>query len=374
MNTDRNQYKPGMSITVSTEENPPYEICLENSFDRLAGHLRGIGCEGHRICIVTDSNVSPLYEDEIKKIAAESASCVITYVFPAGEANKTLDVVRSLYEVLIRAGFDRHDFLLALGGGVVGDLTGYAAATYLRGISFIQVPTTLLSQIDSSIGGKTGVDFDSYKNMVGAFHQPSLVYINISTLRTLPDSQFASGMGELLKHGLILDAGYYDWTIVHRGEIRSRQSDVLLAMVARSCEIKRGVVERDPKETTGERALLNYGHTIGHAIEKLTDFSLLHGECVALGSLAAARISLNRGILKEEEYDKIRGANIAFDLPVRFTGPTAEEVLLATKKDKKMDAGVIRFVLLDQIGEAKVFTDVTDQEILEAADALRQEE
>ncbi|MCD7819137.1 MAG: 3-dehydroquinate synthase, partial [Lachnospiraceae bacterium] len=192
-----------MEIPVHTEGNEPYVICLQESFEYLEEYLKGLGCGGHRICIVSDSNVAPLYLKEITHIAEKCCSSLAIYQFCAGEANKTLDHVRELYEVLIQAGFDRHDFLLALGGGVVGDLTGFAAATYLRGIRFIQVPTTLLSQIDSSIGGKTGVDFDSYKNMVGAFHQPALVYINIKTLSTLPDSQFASGMGELLKHGLI---------------------------------------------------------------------------------------------------------------------------------------------------------------------------
>ncbi len=368
---ERNRYQAGMRITVSTEGNDPYDICLEESFDQLGSLLCGIGCRGHRICIVTDSNVAGLYLEEVKKIAASGAASVTEFVFPAGEANKSLDTVRMLYEVLIRAGFDRHDFLLALGGGVVGDLTGFAAATYLRGISFVQIPTTLLSAIDSSIGGKTGVDFDSYKNMVGAFYQPKLVYINIHTLDSLPEEQFAGGMGELLKHGLILDAAYYDWTIAHESEIRSRAPAVLLPMIAKSCEIKRGVVERDPKETTGERALLNYGHTIGHAIEKLSDFSLLHGECVALGSLAAAYISMKRGMLQEEDLEKIQNASLTFGLPVSFEGPTAAEVLSATKKDKKMDAGAIRFVLLTKIGQAGVFPDVTDQEILDAVNFIR---
>ncbi len=277
-----------MEITVRTEGNAPYKICLEDSFRKLSNYLREIGCEGHRLCVVTDSNVAPLYLKEVLLKAEECCSSVIAFEFPAGESNKTLDHVRELYEVLIQAGFDRHDYLLALGGGVVGDLTGFTAATYLRGIRFIQVPTTLLSQIDSSIGGKTGVDFDSYKNMVGAFHQPSLVYINIKTLHTLPEDQFASGMGELLKHGLILDADYYEWTIDHMEDIEERKYSVLLIMVARSCERKQSVVEKDPNETSGERALLNFGHTIGHAIEKLKDFELLHGECVAIGTVAAA--------------------------------------------------------------------------------------
>ncbi len=362
-----------MEITVKTEANAPYKICLQDSFQKLPAYLKELGCEGHRICIVTDSNVAPLYLEKVQQTVASCCSAVAVFTLPAGEESKTLDHVRELYEVLIRNGFDRHDFLLALGGGVVGDLTGFTAATYLRGIRFIQVPTTLLSQIDSSIGGKTGVDFDSYKNMVGAFHQPALVYINIKTLHTLPDEQFASGMGELLKHGLILDADYYEWTIDHMSEIEERKFSILLIMVARSCELKQSVVEKDPKETSGDRALLNFGHTIGHAIEKLKDFKLLHGECVALGIVAASWISWQRGMIDEEEFYEIRDMNVGFGLPISFEGPTAEEIVAATKKDKKMDAGRVRFVLLQSIGHAVVVPDVTDEEMTDAIRSIRYE-
>ncbi len=359
------------TITVSASNGAPYKICLRESFADLKSLLCELGCKGHRICIVTDSNVAPLYLTEVKKAVQSACGNVFEFIFPAGEASKTLDTVQELYEKLILSEFDRHDFLLALGGGVVGDLTGFAAATYLRGIKFIQVPTTLLSQIDSSIGGKTGVDFDSYKNMVGAFCQPSLVYINIDTLYSLPDEQFASGMGELLKHGLIADEAYYDWTISHMDKIKSRDPDVLIAMVQRSCEIKRDVVELDPEERTGERAKLNFGHTLGHAIEKMTDFQLLHGQCVALGCLAAAYISKNRGLISPEELEKIRETNLLFDLPVSFEGPEASEIVKATRKDKKMDAGSIRFVLLNRPGEAAVVSDVTDQEMEDAVNYIR---
>ncbi|MCD8074927.1 MAG: 3-dehydroquinate synthase [Lachnospiraceae bacterium] len=346
---------------------------MQDSFRKLSTYLKDIGCVGHRICVVTDSNVAPLYLEEVMQASSACSDTVLSFELPAGEANKTLDHVRELYEVLIQAGFDRHDYLLALGGGVVGDLTGFAAATYLRGIRFIQVPTTLLSQIDSSIGGKTGVDFDCYKNMVGAFHQPALVYINIKTLQTLPDEQFASGMGELLKHGLILDADYYEWVIDHMSDIEERKFSILLIMVARSCELKQSIVEKDPKETTGERALLNFGHTLGHAIEKLKNFELLHGQCVALGTVAAAYISWQRGMIDEEEFYEIRDMNVGFDLPISFEGPTAEEIVAASKKDKKMDSGKIRFVLLDRIGHAVVVPDVTDEEMTEALNFIRYE-
>ncbi len=364
------KYSADTVIPVKAGTQEPYDILIRQDFGGLGDHLEKLGCGGHRICIVTDTNVAPLYLEEVRSVAAESCSYTGTFLFTAGEPNKTLDTVRDLYETLIQAGFDRHDYLLALGGGVVGDLTGFAAATFLRGIRFIQVPTTLLSQIDSSIGGKTGVDFDSYKNMVGAFHQPSLVYINIRTLTTLPEEQFASGMGELLKHGLILDADYYEWTIEHMEEIGERDPQTLLSMVARSCELKRYIVEKDPNETKGDRALLNFGHTIGHAIEKLKNFELLHGECVALGTVAAAYISWQRGLIDEDEFYEIRDMNVGFGLPISFDGISPEDVVAATRKDKKMDAGKIRFVLLKKPGRAFVATDVTDQEMLEAVKSI----
>ena len=356
-------------ITVKKEGEFSYEICLEDSFAGLGRKLQDLGCAGRKICIVTDSNVAPLYLEEVKGIVSSCCERAEVFQFPAGEENKTLDTARNLYTALIQAGFDRSDYLLALGGGVVGDLAGYAAATYLRGVSFIQVPTTLLAQIDSSIGGKTGVDFDGYKNMVGAFHQPALVYANLAVLKTLPEEQFASGMGEALKHGLIRDAAYYEWTIEHMDEIQERELPALTHLVAQSCRIKKSVVEQDPEEK-GERALLNFGHTIGHAIEKLKNFTLLHGECVALGTVAAAYLSWQRGFLSEDEFYEIRDMNVGFGLPISFDGLTSEEIVKATKKDKKRNGDKIRFILLKKIGKACVDETVTEKEMLQAVNQL----
>ncbi|MFR8548246.1 MAG: 3-dehydroquinate synthase [Lachnospiraceae bacterium] len=366
------KFAPESKITVRTAGNEPYDLLLRGSFDALGAALTDLGCSGRRLCIVTDSNVSSYYLDAVKEQIRPVASRLEVYEFEAGESSKTLDVVRGLYEKLITCGFDRQDYLVALGGGVVGDLTGYAAATYLRGIRFVQIPTTLLAQIDSSIGGKTGVDFDQYKNMVGAFHQPSLVYINTEALQTLPEDQFASGMGELLKYGISLDADFYEWTIDHMAEIEEREPEVLAAMITRCCQLKQYIVEKDPTEK-GERALLNFGHTIGHAIEKLKDFQLLHGECVALGTVAAAYISWQRGMLDEDEFYEIRDMNVGFGLPISFDGLSSQAVVDATRKDKKMDGGQIRFILLKKLGRAYIATDVTEKEMLEAVDALNAE-
>ena len=209
------------------------------------------------------------------------------------------------------------------------------------------------------------MDFAQYKNMVGAFHQPRLVYMNLNTLKTLPEDQFASGMGEVLKSGLIRDARFYEWTINHMSEIQERIYPVLVKMVRKCCEIKAAVVESDPTEQ-GERALLNLGHTVGHAVEKLKNFELLHGQCVALGTIAAAYISFKRGCLSTEKFYEIRDMNVGFDLPIFFNGLDNEAVLQTTKSDKKMDNGKIKFILLKKIGQAYIDKTVTDEEILDA--------
>lgn len=358
------------SLFVKTGTKIGYEIYFENSFDRLAEVLeQDCNISERKICIVSDSTVAGLYGDAVSSALDGKCTALTSFTFPAGEPNKNLDIVRQLYEHLILEHFERKDLLLALGGGVVGDLTGFAAATYLRGIDFVQVPTTLLAQVDSSIGGKTGVDFDSYKNMVGAFHQPRLVYMNFQVLSTLNEEQFACGMGEVLKHGLIKNAAYYEWTIEHMSEINDRDLDTLREMVQESCRIKRAVVEKDPTEK-GERALLNFGHTIGHAIEKVKAPELLHGQCVALGYVAAAYISYKRELLSTEEFYEIRDMNIGFDLMFTVDGIDSEEILKYTKSDKKMDGGKVKFVLLKKIGKAFIDTSVTDEEILAAIDFI----
>ncbi len=360
------KYKTQSVISVKTGMNESYDIMLRDSFKELPDALVKAGCQGRRICIVTDSNVAPLYLEEVKTLISSCCDTVEVFQFEAGEQNKTLDSVKELYTVLIQAGFDRKDCLLALGGGVVGDLTGFAAATYLRGIRFVQVPTTLLSQIDSSVGGKTGVDFDQYKNMIGAFHQPALVYINYNVLKTLPEEQFCNGMGEVLKYGIGFDDEFYEWCIDHMGELDDREDDTLALMVSKCCDTKKYIVEKDPNETKGDRALLNLGHTIGHAIEKLMDFKMFHGECITLGTIAAAYISWKRGLIEEDEFYEIRDMNVAFGLPISFDTLSPEDIVEATKKDKKMDGGKIRFVLLKKLGRAFVAEDVTDEEMLEA--------
>ncbi len=356
-------------LTVKRDKEFNYDILLEQDFHNLSTALDALDLSNRKACIVTDSTVGALYGETVKAELEKICSKVTIFTFPAGEQNKNLETIQQVYEHLILEKFDRKDFLVALGGGVTGDLTGFAAATYLRGIEFVQIPTTLLAQVDSSIGGKTGVDFQQYKNMVGAFHQPLLVYMNISTLKTLPDVEFSCGMGEILKHGLIKDEKYYDWVINNMFEITDREPEILEEMILRSCKIKKFIVEKDPTEK-GERALLNFGHTIGHAIEKLKDFKLHHGQCIALGCIAAAHISFKRDLLSMEEFYEIRDMNVGFDLPITFEGLKPEDILEATKLDKKMEQGKIKFILLKGIGKAFIDYTVTDEEILAAIDFM----
>lgn len=352
-------------LPVLYNKKPCYDIVFSRSFEGLPEELKELGCADRRICIVTDSRVDELYGLEVLELLQPCCKKAVKFAFPNGEEHKTLDTVREIYRFLIGEGFDRKDLLLALGGGVVGDVTGFAAATYLRGIDFVQVPTTLLSQADSSIGGKTGVDFDGYKNMVGAFRMPSLVYMNLGTLTTLEDRQFFSGFAEVMKHGLIRDAALYEWLIENMYEICERDMDVLQEMLVRSCTVKKYIVEKDPTEQ-GDRALLNFGHTVGHAIEKAKNFSLLHGECVALGAVAAAYLSWKRELLSMEEYYEVRDMFVPFYLPISVDEIDPEEILRLTKSDKKMESGKIRFVLLKKIGRAVTDNTVTDEELLAA--------
>ena len=350
-------------LLVKREGDFHYPICFEENFSNLAQAIREEGLMDRKICIVTDSNVGPLYESAVEEALRKVSSDISVFTFEAGEKNKNLDTVSSLYQELIQNGLERKSLLVALGGGVVGDLTGFGAATYLRGIDFIQIPTTLLAQVDSSVGGKTGVDFQQYKNMVGAFHQPRLVYMNLSTLTTLPAEQFACGMGEILKTGLICDGEFFRFVCREQESIKALDMKLIAAMVRRCCEIKAGVVERDPKEQ-GERALLNLGHTVGHAVEKLKNFTLLHGQCVGAGLVAAAYLSMKRGLLNEQEYQEICRGCADYDLPIHVDGLIPQDVLAATKKDKKMEQGHIKFILMDGIGKSFIDKTVTDAEML----------
>ena len=346
-------------LTINQNNKPIYDIVFEQDF----AALEQFQIADKKLCIITDSKVNHLYSEEVCEVLKDKCKAVVVFSFPDGEKSKNLDTVKDIYEFLIQHKFDRKDMLFALGGGVVGDITGFAAATYLRGIDFVQIPTTLLAQVDSSVGGKTGVDFDQYKNMVGAFYMPKLVYMNLSVLKTLDDRQYYAGMGEVMKYGLIKNASFYEWILDNMYEIHERDMDTLEDMVVKSCTYKKLVVEKDPTEK-GERAILNFGHTIGHAIEKAKNFELLHGECVALGCVAAAFISWKRELLSMEEYYEIRDMFVPFNLPITIDDIDPNEILRLIASDKKVEGDKIKFILLKKVGKAIIDTSVTKDEIM----------
>lgn len=333
-----------------------YHIYIEDNFSGLGAAVSELDVLDRRAVIVTDEHVAPLYLEAVEEQLTPVFSEVSSIVLPAGEAYKNVSAIETIYEQLIKKNLNRKDVLVALGGGVIGDMTGFAAATYMRGIRFIQIPTTLLAQVDSSIGGKTGVDFQSYKNMVGAFHMPSLVYSSISALKTLDAVQYASGMGEVIKHALIQSRDYLDYLKENASGLAVRDMGVLEETVYQSNLIKRAVVEDDPKEQ-GIRATLNFGHTLGHAIEKCSNFSYSHGQCVAFGTLCAMRIS---GI-SEQETELVRSLMAQSGLETKLKPMPVDEILAASKKDKKMDKGQVKFILLNRLGKARIDTGVTDE-------------
>lgn len=364
-------------LPIYYEGNHIYDIVYHDSFDGLKNCFEQFDAGKKKLCIVSDSNVAANYLEEVKRVAEESFITVSSYVFDAGEESKNLDTVKKIYTKLIEDHFTRNDMLLALGGGVTGDMCGYAAATYLRGVDFIQVPTSLLADVDSSIGGKTGVDFDQYKNMVGAFHMPKLVYINLATLNTLDKRQFWSGMGEVVKSALIKDGAFYSWLkdnikILSKEASNADSADTfseLNSHMVHSCNvIKKNVVEEDPHETKGERELLNFGHTLGHALEKYMNFSLLHGECVSIGCIFAAIISRNKGLISAEDCsDIVTFISDNFCLPkISLKDEDIYEIIKLTHSDKKAVGNTIKFVLLDSIGNAIIRRDVTDDDMYKA--------
>jgi 3-dehydroquinate synthase len=333
---------------------------LEQAGALLAPQLRGRDC-----VIVSDENVAALFAQTLGQslTSAGFKSTIIT--IPAGEKSKTLGEAEAICNRMIEAGLDRSSFLVALGGGVVGDVTGFVAAIYHRGIRFVQMPTTLLAQVDSSIGGKTAVNTAAGKNLIGAWHQPALVIADTDTLETLPPREFRQGFAEIVKHAIIRDAEMFEM-------LQHFEGKDLAALVRRNIAIKGAIVSADERETKGERALLNFGHTVGHAIERAGDFvDFGHGEAVSLGMVAACEISVQKAGLAEAERDRILNTLRAFDLPTRLPADfPRERILKAVRFDKKFERQEVRFVVTPAIGSARLTTDVTMKDISDAISQL----
>jgi 3-dehydroquinate synthase len=320
----------------------------------LSSSLIGESVCRRRVALVTNTTLLPLYAARLAESLHRAGLAAHTIALPDGEAHKSFDGLNLIYDALLGAAFDRKSCIVALGGGVVGDMAGFAAATYQRGIPFIQIPTTLLAQVDSSVGGKTAINHPRGKNMIGAFHQPLAVFADTDTLRTLPDRELIAGLAEVIKYGLIRDPAFLAWLESNMSALRLRDSAALTHAICESCRNKAEVVARDELET-GERALLNFGHTFGHAIEGALGFGVwLHGEAVGAGMLLAAMLSQELGHLTTQDVSRVARLLRAAGLPLKLPEIPAETLLGFMAVDKKNEGGRIRLILLRKLGEAYI--------------------
>lgn len=318
--------------------------------------------------VITDEHVEEPHAAEVAASLIEQKLDVDLVVIEAGELSKTVETASELWQKALDLGADRHTVIVAVGGGVIGDLAGFVAAGYARGVPLLQLPTTLLAQVDSSVGGKVGVNLPGAKNMVGAFWQPLVVLIDTNVLNTLPDREYRSGLAEVVKYGVILDAGFFEYLEQHVAELNARDSATLASVVARCCQLKAWVVAQDEREETGMRAVLNYGHTFCHAFEALTSYSrLLHGEGVAIGMLCASRLAERLGRIDASLTDRQRCLLQALGLPIELPrGLDPDAVLRAMSHDKKAEHGRLRFVLPTRLGHVELVRDVPPDAVEQA--------
>jgi len=329
---------------------PSYRVTIASGALERVGEIARATAPAHRYAIITDDNVGPAYATRVRSTLGTERTSVFT--IRAGEAHKTRDTWTSLTDELLSAGFGRDSAIVALGGGVIGDLAGFVAATFMRGIAFVQVPTTLLAMIDASVGGKTGVDTPVGKNLVGAFHQPAAVVADPSTLRTLPREHLRAGLAEAIKHGVIADEAYFDLVSFMAAGIEGADlaGDAMIELVARSVEIKADVVRRDEREG-GVRKVLNFGHTIGHAVELLSGYALLHGDAVAIGMCCESALAEHLGLARAPTSARVWSAIVAAGLPARVPASiVVDDIIAATHSDKKARYGRVEYALPSRIG------------------------
>jgi len=370
-----------LAIFMASDGNKRIRVKLgERSYDILIG--RGLiqhaatffqaAKLGKRGVVITDTTVAPLYADQLAKALNAGGITVTVVTVPAGESSKSLRQANQLLEKMPGLGLDRHSFVVGLGGGVAGDLAGFVAGTYLRGLAFVQIPTTLLAQVDSSVGGKTGVNLPQGKNLVGVFHQPQLVLADISLLTTLPERELRAGFAEVIKTAAIADARFFGWLEKNYRRVLRCEPAALTETVRRCCEIKAAVVGADEREG-GRRAILNFGHTLGHALETMADYSgLLHGEAIAIGMNCAARLSVRHAGLSPAAATRIVNLCQTSGLPVRLgTAKGGPALQTAMRLDKKAIGGHLRFVLLRRLGQAVVSDAVTNTDIEEVINECR---
>ena len=342
-----------------------YDIWIgEKILEDAASYLQPLG--GSHFIVISDANVVDSHTSVLMQ-AIKGNGRVDLLEVPSGESSKSLDQAKHLWQSLVSIGADRQSVVLAVGGGVVGDLAGFVASTFARGIRLIQVPTTLLSQVDSSVGGKTAVNLPDTKNIVGAFWQPSLVLIDPATLTTLPANEYASGLAEVVKYGVILDAEFFEFLQQNSEKIQARDPQIISQAIRRSCQLKAEVVQQDEREVSGVRAILNYGHTFAHALEATAGYgALLHGEAVSIGMMCASRLAERMGFVSDALTGQQGRLLEQFDLPIRVElEVSVETVLNAMQRDKKMEVGTLHFVLPTKLGQVQRVSDVPESLVRE---------
>lgn len=349
--------------------NRSYDICIGESWLPHLSEMLDFLPKTSRMLMITDENVSRLYGNRVLDVLRNAGFQVDAAVIPGGEGCKNLTTTASLYEQMVAFGLDRKSTVVALGGGIVGDVAGFAAATYMRGIVCIQIPTTLLAQVDSSVGGKTGVNLPQGKNLVGAFHQPGLVFVDVDFIETLPEREYLTGLAETIKYGIIWDQEFFAYLENHLAQIKARDSECLKHIILRCCAIKADIVGQDETENN-LRALLNLGHTFGHAFESLTNYRFTHGEAVGIGTICASRLAYRLNLLCRKDLDRIENIFKGYGLPTDYGNLNTTDIIAQMHNDKKNIGGRMQIVLPTSIGSSQIFNDLSELDVAAILDSF----
>ncbi|WP_196593903.1 3-dehydroquinate synthase [Pectinatus sottacetonis] len=357
------------NVRVDLKENS-YDIWIGNNLDEKIKQFFTEAGFSRRVFIISDTNVGPLYKNDIIKLLQAVGYSVSVELIKAGEPSKSWDTAQLLYTKVIEAGLDRNSPIIALGGGVVGDIAGFIAATYMRGVPFIQMPTSLLAHVDSSVGGKVAINHPMGKNLIGAFYQPKAVFIDLDMLKTLPPREISAGLAEIIKYGLIYDKEFFSYIEKNSSMVFRFNNEVLQNIIARSCEIKASVVSKDEREN-GLRAILNFGHTLGHAVERETQYKKYnHGEAIAIGMMGAVFISVELGLIDKSLIEILRQILAECNLPQKADACDKEKLYKDLFHDKKTVDGKIKWVLLDRIGQVHLDNNVAEKIVKKAIDFI----
>ena len=355
------------SVNVILQERSYPIFVGTNTLDQIASQLKEIVPNCTHTVIICDERVEATFGYMVRDALTQTGKRTSLFVIPSGEENKSMANLAQLWAQMLDEKTDRKSVVVAIGGGVVGDLAGFAAATYTRGLRFVQVPTTLLAMVDSSVGGKTGINLPSAKNMIGAFWQPHAVWIDTNTLRSLPEREFRSGLAEVVKYGVILDASFFEYLEQNADAILARSPTPIETIVRRSCELKAQVVSQDERETTGLRAILNYGHTFGHAIEAKTSYGrFLHGEAISIGMTMAGQLALRLELWPSQCQKRQTALLSKFQLPISFSEIAGSKLIEAMQLDKKTEHGKLNFILPTRIGSVRTVSNCEYHDILGA--------